>query len=174
MTRRARHEIPAGFNYALQPVVEWRGSHSGRRPIPESLWALAAELASQHGVFRTAQVVRLDYTKLKQRTQTAVPAGKRSLAPPAAFRRTDGALRTKVRMRCRSKRGARTDAHRMKRSRHGPGWPGPNAVGVGRLVQITPQIRILVAVEPSMPGKASTRRELGDGKDNAARVPGNC
>ena len=29
----------------------------------------------------------------------------------------------------------------------GPGWIEPNAVGARRLIQITPQIRILVAVE---------------------------
>ena len=37
----------------------------GVGPIPESLWAVASELAGQHGVFRTAQIIRLDYTKLK-------------------------------------------------------------------------------------------------------------
>jgi hypothetical protein len=70
---------------AQERYVEWRSSHSGRRPIPEPLWELATELASQHGVFRTAQVLRLDYTKLKQRTQPRAPAGKRSPARPAAF-----------------------------------------------------------------------------------------
>jgi hypothetical protein len=46
------------------------------------LWALAAELASQHGVLRTAQVLRLDYTKLKHRTREAAPAGKPASVPP--------------------------------------------------------------------------------------------
>jgi len=42
--------------------------------IPEPLWALAAELAIEHGVFRTAQVLRLNYSKLKQLTLAAAPA----------------------------------------------------------------------------------------------------
>jgi hypothetical protein len=30
----------------------------------QALWKIAAELARAHGVFRTAQVLRLDYSKL--------------------------------------------------------------------------------------------------------------
>jgi hypothetical protein len=44
----------------------WRKSHRGRLPIPEGLWASAAELAREHGVFRTAKVLRLEYGKLKR------------------------------------------------------------------------------------------------------------
>ena len=76
MSKRAQYEIPAGLNEAQQRFAEWRSSHSGRRPIPGPLWALAAELATQHGVFRTAQVLRLDYNKLKQHTREAVPLAK--------------------------------------------------------------------------------------------------
>jgi hypothetical protein len=85
MSKRAEYEIPTGLKEAQQRFAEWRSSHSGRRPIPEPLWTLAAELASQHGVFRTAQVLRLDYTKLKQRTPAAAPVEKPASAPPAAF-----------------------------------------------------------------------------------------
>ena len=85
MSKRAQYEIPAGLKEAQERFSEWRSSHSGRRPIPEPLWTLAAELASQHGVFRTAQVLRLDYTKLKQRTPAAATAEKPASAPPAAF-----------------------------------------------------------------------------------------
>ena len=46
----------------------WRKSHRGRLPIPDVLWSAAAELAREHGVFRTAKVLRLDYTKLKGMT----------------------------------------------------------------------------------------------------------
>ena len=84
MNRRAEYEIPAALKEAQERFAEWRNSHTGRRPIPEPLWAMASELAGQNGVFRTAQVLRLDYTKLKQRTEAASPAGKRPV-PPAAF-----------------------------------------------------------------------------------------
>jgi hypothetical protein len=93
MSRRAQYEIPAELKDAQQRFEQWRTSHSGRRPIPETLWTLAAEQAAQHGVFRTAQVLRLDYVKLKRQmkgtaatAQTAsVPAFVELIAqPPAA------------------------------------------------------------------------------------------
>ena len=57
MGARAQYEIPAGLKEARERFEQWRSSHTGRRPIPESLWVLASELARQHGVFRTAQVL---------------------------------------------------------------------------------------------------------------------
>jgi hypothetical protein len=42
---RALYEIPAGLKEGQQRVEEWRNAHAGRRPIPEPLWTLAAELA---------------------------------------------------------------------------------------------------------------------------------
>lgn len=85
MGNRAQNEIPTGLKEAQQRFDDWRSSHTGRRPIPEPLWVLAAELAGQHGVFRTAQVLRLDYTKLKQQTRAEAPAGKPAFTPQPAF-----------------------------------------------------------------------------------------
>jgi len=44
------------------------GRGGGKLPIPEPLWAAAAELARSHGVCQTTQVLRLEYKKLKQLT----------------------------------------------------------------------------------------------------------
>jgi hypothetical protein len=66
MARRAQFEVPKAMQEVAQQFEEWRGSHSGRWPIPEALWSRAADLARQHGVFRTAKVLRLDYNKLKR------------------------------------------------------------------------------------------------------------
>jgi hypothetical protein len=76
---------PAGLKRAQERFAKWRSSHTGRRPIPESLWGHWLELAGQHGVFRTAQILRLDYTKLKGHTQGVAPVGKQPSAPAAAF-----------------------------------------------------------------------------------------
>ena len=84
MGKRAEYEIPGGLQEAQERFTEWRSSHTGRRPIPEALWALASELARQHGVFRTAQVLRLDYTKLKRHTQAVESFGKQPSVPAAA------------------------------------------------------------------------------------------
>ena len=63
-------------------------------PIPEPLWAAAAELARSQGVCQTAQVLRLEYKKLKhltdgeagckpvRRRRAPVPATFMELAPP--------------------------------------------------------------------------------------------
>jgi hypothetical protein len=91
MSRRAQYDIPAELKDAQQRFEEWRTSHSGRRPIPEPLWTLAAEQAAQHGVFRTAQVLRLDYVKLKRQMKGTAPVAQAAPAfveliaqPPAA------------------------------------------------------------------------------------------
>jgi hypothetical protein len=62
----------------------WRKSHTGHLPIPEPLWASAAELAREHGVCRTAQVLRLDYGKLKRMAEStgSIP---HSAAAPTSF-----------------------------------------------------------------------------------------
>lgn len=83
--KRTEYEVAADLKDAQQRFEEWRSSQSGRRPIPEPLWALAAELAAQHGVFRTAQVLRLDYTKLKKNMRPATPGGKPAVGPTTAF-----------------------------------------------------------------------------------------
>lgn len=85
MGGRAQYEIPAGLKEAREHFEQWRSSQTGRRPIPESLWVLASELARQHGVFRTAQVLRLDYNKLKRRTPTTASAKNATPAAPPAF-----------------------------------------------------------------------------------------
>jgi hypothetical protein len=38
-------------------------------PIPEPLWAAAAKLALEHGIFPTAKALHLEYGKLKQREE---------------------------------------------------------------------------------------------------------
>jgi hypothetical protein len=83
MSRKTPYEIPAGLKEAQERFAQWRTSQSGRRPIPEALWQLATELAGRHGVFRTAQVLRLDYTKLKQRTGAVTPSREPGTSSPA-------------------------------------------------------------------------------------------
>jgi hypothetical protein len=81
---RERPKIPKGMRKVQQRFERWRGSHTGRLPIPESLWASAAHLAREHGVFRTAQVLHLEYGKLKRLADVGGPV-RRSRAQPPAF-----------------------------------------------------------------------------------------
>ena len=63
---RAAPDIPDGVRVLHGRFARWRKSHTGRLPIPDPLWAAAAEMAREHGVFRTAKVLSLEYGKLKR------------------------------------------------------------------------------------------------------------
>ena len=45
----------------------WRKNRSGRGRIPKALWQAAVEAAEEHGPSKTAEVLRLDYYKLRER-----------------------------------------------------------------------------------------------------------
>jgi hypothetical protein len=53
-------------------------------PIPEALWAAAAEAGREHGVFRAAKALHLEYGKLKRMVE-AGPALARSAMEPTTF-----------------------------------------------------------------------------------------
>jgi hypothetical protein len=69
-------DIPQGMRRVYRRFERWRSAHTGRLPIPESLWASAAEVAGEHGVFHTAKVLRLEYGKLKRMVPSARPMAK--------------------------------------------------------------------------------------------------
>jgi hypothetical protein len=85
---RAAPDVPDGMRGIHERFARWRKSHTGRLPIPESLWSAAAEVAREHGVFRTSKVLRLEYGKLKRLAKESHRVGPRTVrqdAPPAAF-----------------------------------------------------------------------------------------
>lgn len=48
-------------------LAEWRRSHRPPTPLPEQLWHQAVELAGEHGAYKIARALRLDYAVLKRR-----------------------------------------------------------------------------------------------------------
>ncbi len=48
-------------------LEQLRGSQPPRSRLPEPLWDAAVELARQHGIYRVAHALRLDYVGLKKR-----------------------------------------------------------------------------------------------------------
>lgn len=55
-----------------QRLERWRRTRaSARAPIPAALWAAAVRLARQHGLYRTARALRLDYGGLKAHVERA-------------------------------------------------------------------------------------------------------
>ena len=80
--------VPADLQELSGRFEDWRRTRRGKLPIPESLWAAAAELARSHGVCQTAQVLRLEYKKLKRLTAGEAggkPVRRRRAPAPATF-----------------------------------------------------------------------------------------
>ena len=84
MTTKTLPDVPVGMQRVYRRFERWRSSHRGRLPIPKALWGAAGEVAREHGVFRTAKILRLEYGKLKRMAESAAPV-RRAPAPPAEF-----------------------------------------------------------------------------------------
>ena len=85
---RPNPAVPPDLQELSGRFEDWRRTRRGRLPIPEPLWAAAAELARSHGVCQTAQVLRLEYKKLKQLTDGeggSKPVRRRRAPAPATF-----------------------------------------------------------------------------------------
>jgi hypothetical protein len=95
--------LPGDLVRGQQRFRVWRSRRKPGSRIPEPLWALAAQLASAHGVCRVAAELGLDYYSLKKRAEAAAGA-----ATPAGGR--DSAGRAVVGRRRRSAGGAKVGA----------------------------------------------------------------
>jgi hypothetical protein len=71
MSRRLA--VPIEMRKVYGRFERWRKSHVGRMPIPERLWRAATELANEHGVCRTAEILHLEYGKLRRLAESAGP-----------------------------------------------------------------------------------------------------
>jgi hypothetical protein len=71
MRKRKSSEMPASLSRLEQRFAAWREKRVAGQPIRESLWNSAVELAIQHGVSRTASLLKLDYYSLKKRAEDA-------------------------------------------------------------------------------------------------------
>lgn len=62
---------------------QWRQTRRGRSRIPDELWALAGELAREHGVNKISRILRLEFNHLKRMAESAgqTPGGRGGRAP---------------------------------------------------------------------------------------------
>ena len=72
MAIRNSSKVPEPILHLQEQLNQWRGAQKGRAKLPESFWQAAVDLAKQYGVYQTAQPLRLDYTRLKQRLSGTV------------------------------------------------------------------------------------------------------
>ena len=84
MAVKAQGDVPDGMQRVYRRFERWRSSHRGRLPIPTGLWASAAVVARERGVFQTAKVLRLEYAPLKRMVESA-PGSAQTAATPATF-----------------------------------------------------------------------------------------
>jgi hypothetical protein len=84
MAAKEPFEIPVGMRRVCRRFERWRKGHKARLPIPEALWAEAAKVAREHGVFRVSKALHLEYGKLK-RMAAASPAPLQPAVTPATF-----------------------------------------------------------------------------------------
>src|SRR5271157_4913388 len=77
-------DIPLAMRKVYLRLKRWRSSHARRVPIPDSLWAAAGELARAQGINPTAKALHLEYGKLQQRAEAAVPTVKRRMVKALA------------------------------------------------------------------------------------------
>jgi hypothetical protein len=69
MGKHQHGQLPADLARGRGQFQAWRGRCGGRGRIPQALWAVALRLAKTHGVARTAEVLGLDFDRLKTRVQ---------------------------------------------------------------------------------------------------------
>jgi hypothetical protein len=75
--------IPSHKPPALPPQIElicrrferWRRHKKHRSPIPEGLWASAADLACKYGLAKTARTLGINYYSLKERIEAGSRQG---------------------------------------------------------------------------------------------------
>ena len=78
---RSEMIVPAGMRKIYRRLERWRKLQTGRGTIPDALWCSAGEAAREHGVSRTAQILGLQYDKLKRIAETKGTARASSEAP---------------------------------------------------------------------------------------------
>jgi hypothetical protein len=63
--------LPADVRQVQARIERWRRTREKRAAMPAGLWEQAAGLARMHGIYRTAQALRLSYDSLKGRVLSA-------------------------------------------------------------------------------------------------------
>ena len=69
MKNPLKPNLPAKLARGCKCFERWRSTHKPHTRLPEHLWSLAAELAREYGLNRTARTLRLDYYCLKKRIE---------------------------------------------------------------------------------------------------------
>jgi hypothetical protein len=115
MSTGPRHNLPGRLEIVRRRFERWRQTRKQRSRVPDSLWAMAVELADTYGVHRTARALRLDYYSLKKRTEAESAAGSGSTENAVAtfleLPRPASASPCQCTLECEDASGARMRVH---------------------------------------------------------------
>ncbi len=153
MNARKTRALPVSLENVQRRFTEWRRTHRARSPLASSLWVAAVKMAGKYGLNCTARALRVDYYSLKKRMeQRSTPAKKRQIGANSHICGTASAS-AGWHVRLHPGDGGREGSHHAAADEdHGAARSGralPQLPHLDLMIQITPQMRILVAVEPS-------------------------
>ena len=81
--------VPESIAQLQRQLEQIRSTQPLRSRLPESVWGAAVKLAQQHGIYRVAHTLRLDYMGLKKRLSGQPSANKPTfvelVTPPATM-----------------------------------------------------------------------------------------
>ena len=115
MSTGSGRTLPARLEIVRRRFERWRRTRKRRSRIPDSLWAVAVELANVYGIHPTARSLRVDYYSLKKRTETesAVEPGasEKAVATFLELPRPASASPCQCTLECEDASGARMRVH---------------------------------------------------------------
>ncbi len=85
MKQGPRHPSRDILSDVQSQFARWRQSRKRGTRIPEALWRAAVEAAREHGVSKTAQVLGLDYYRLKKRLESTAELSESEPAAEQGF-----------------------------------------------------------------------------------------
>ena len=85
MKNPCKSHLPAQLARGRRCFERWRRTHKPPTRLPEHLWSLAAELAREYGISRTARTLRLEYNGLKKRIECLASDDASPVTPPPPF-----------------------------------------------------------------------------------------
>ena len=69
MSKKQTSTVLAGMERARRRLEGWRARRVAGTALPQTLWAMAVQLAQRHGVYPTSLALGLEYNKLKRLSQ---------------------------------------------------------------------------------------------------------
>jgi hypothetical protein len=140
--------LPEPIVQLQRQLEQFRSTQPRRTRLPEPLWQAAVELARQHEIYPVAHPLRLDYMQLKKRLG-GVPSRRRKPTKSSfveLIRPRSATMAEHHRVRVRE---WKHDACPVEGGHTaGLGRHAARLAGSRRMIQITAQMRVLVAIEP--------------------------